>query len=460
MEQSIRPSYQIGDTIAAIATPPGEGGIAIIRISGNNALDVAEKIFSGPVKTYKSHTVHLGKIVDERLKVIDEALVLVMLGKRSFCGEDTVEIHCHGGNIVSRKVLETAIRAGARTALPGEFSFKAFMNGKMDLIQAEAVQELIKAKNEMSLQAAERHLQGKLSQRISTFQKNLTDVAAALEAWIDFPEEDLPPLSVNKIRSSLENAKEEMEKLLETFHNGKIISEGLKLCLAGSPNVGKSSLMNTLLDKERAIVTHIPGTTRDILEDSFRLNDLNICLTDTAGIRESNEIIEAEGIRRSKKAIEESDLILLVLDSQRGLQEKDKELLEKIPRKKSIAVWNKTDLPHPKNLPSLPLKHVLKISAKKRTGIEDLQKSIEDTIWRHSPPSDKELTLTNFRHKEALSQSLKFCKDVLEGLQMNASPEFLAIDIRQCLNELGKIIGRNVSEDILTSIFSTFCIGK
>ena len=451
--------YQPGETIAAIATPPGEGGIAIIRISGDEALEIADKVFTGPVKTYKTHTAHLGKVINSNGDTIDEALALVMLGKRSFCGEDTVEIHCHGGSIVSRHVLEVTIQAGARAARPGEFSFKAFINGKIDLSQAEAIQELISAKNDMALHAAENHLEGKLSKKVASFQSNLFDIAAMLEAWVDFPEEDIAFSPMEKVRNDLTHTRNMMQELEASFHDGKILHDGVTLCLVGCPNVGKSSLMNALLDKDRAIVTHIPGTTRDVLEDSLRLNGLNLRLIDTAGIREATEIVEIEGIKRSKKAIEEADLILFVLDSKKGLQKDDIALCETLPPEKSIAIWNKMDLPH-ENLPEITFQHTVKISALEKTGLQNLHQSIDKIIWDHGPPSKEELIITNIRHKEALSKAIESCDNVINGLATNVSPEFLSMDMRQCLSELGKIIGTNITEDILSSIFSSFCIGK
>lgn len=452
--------YQPGETIAAIATAPGEGGVAIIRISGHDAMKVATKIFSGPVFSYKTHTAHYGQILDPSGQRVDDVLLLPMLGKRSYTGEDTVEIHCHGGSLITRRVLEVVLQAGARAARPGEFTLKAFMNGKLDLAQAEAVQELICAKNEHALDAASNQLKGLLSHKISHFQQKLTLIAAILEAWVDFPEEGLEFASMEEICKDLETISQEMQQLVNTFHDGKIVHEGVSLCLVGSPNVGKSSLMNALLDKERAIVSHIPGTTRDIVEDHLRLNGLNVKLIDTAGIRKSDECVEQEGIRRSKEAMTQADLILLVLDAGRGVESDEEHwLLETAPPKKTIIIWNKTDLPlH--NVSEMPFPHVVFLSAKEKIGLELLRKKIDAVIWEHGQPSKEEILITNVRHKEALIQSIDSCQAVVTGLREGVSPEFLAIDMRSALSELGKILGTNISEDILSAIFSTFCIGK
>ena len=455
----VHPTYSQGETIAAIATPPGEGGVAIIRISGSHALDVASKIFSGPIHRYKTHTAHFGFIHNGQGEHIDDVLVLVMLGGRSYTGETTVEIHCHGGSLITRRVLEAVLKAGARAARPGEFTFRAFLNGKMDLAQAEAVQALIGAKNERALDAAEQQLKGTLSRTLIRFQLSLTNIAAILEAWVDFPEEGLEFASMDEVCDELEEACRAMEKLAGTFHDGKILHEGLSLCLAGCPNVGKSSLMNAFLKKDRAIVSPIPGTTRDVLEDHLRLNGLHFKLSDTAGIRETEEGIELEGIRRSKQAMQEADLVLFILDAHRGLTEADKQLLDIMPFPKTIAVWNKIDLPHGP-LPDLELPATIRISAKEEQGIVELHAAIDQLIWQNGPPSKEELLITNVRHKEALAASAEAARRVQHGLRHSISPEFLTMDIRQSLMELGKILGANITEDILSAIFSKFCIGK
>ena len=447
--------YQKGETIAAVATPPGEGGVAIIRISGDQALDVAEKVYSGPLRTYQSHTVHFGRIQKHK-EVIDEVLIAVMKAPRSYTGEDTVEIHCHGGSLITRRVLETILEAGARAALPGEFTFKAYMNGKLDLAQAEAVQELIGAKNDLALHAAENQLQGALSKKIEGFQKELVDIAAILEAWVDFPEEGLEFASFEDVIASLEKTRQKMERLSQTFHEGKIVHEGLTLCLSGAPNVGKSSLMNALLGKERAIVTAIPGTTRDLLEADLRIGGLHFRLVDTAGIRETEEIVEQEGIRRSHQALQDADLILLVLDATRGIQDADQAVLKIAPPQKTFVIWNKVDLPSAHQKPV----HAIEVSAKQDHGLDDLRKAIDQRIWLHGPPSKEEVVITNQRHHQALNQAIAAIQMVIDGLKNQVSAEFVAADMRKTLLELGTIIGTDISEDILSAIFSKFCVGK
>ena len=447
--------YRMGETIAAVATPPGEGGVAIIRISGSSAIDVAARIYAGPLRSYPSHTLHFGQIIDEG-EVVDEVLVVVMKAPRSYTGEETVEIFCHGGSLMTRRVLEVVLKAGAKAALPGEFTFKAYMNGKLDLAQAEAVQALIGAKNELALQAAERQLQGALSRKIELFQKQLLEMSAILEAWVDFPEEDLEFASFEEVRASLEKTRAEMEVLSQTFQEGKKVFEGVTLCLAGAPNVGKSSLMNALLGKERAIVTDIPGTTRDLLEAEFKLGGLHFRLVDTAGIRETSEVIEQEGIRRSHQALQEADLVLLVLDAQRGIEEEDRRLLELTPSDKTVVIWNKTDLPTTHVKPD----QGVAISAKEATGLELLREKIDQKIWRTGPPSKQEIVITHVRHKEALDEAILSVGQVIEGLKRGVSAEFVASDMRRALVSLGTIMGLDVSEDILSAVFSKFCVGK
>lgn len=440
-------------TIAAIATPPGTGAIAIIRISGSCAIPIADLIFSKSVSQMKSHTVRYGNILDIGGGVIDSVLLLVMRAPRSYTGEDSVEIFCHGGSLVTERVLQRVFDAGAVPAEPGEFSLRAFLNGKIDLAQAEAVQELIHARNEEALQNAEKQLEGVLSQKILSFQKQLTEIAAILEAWVDFPEEGLEFMSKEEMIERLEKIREKMRLLKDTFRDGKILREGLSLCLIGSPNVGKSSLMNVLLQKPRAIVTDIPGTTRDVLEEDLVMGNLHFTLIDTAGIRNSEEPIEKEGIRRSFDAAKNADLILLLLDASRKPLPEEKNLIDTLPKEKTLMIWNKADL-------ALKKKKRLEISAKQQTGIETLKKAIEEKVWTYKAPSKEEVLITKMRHFQALQNAEKALTKVLEGLCSQISSEFVTADMRFCLKELASIIGFDVSESILSEIFRRFCLGK
>lgn len=448
-------SIQKNDVIASTATPPGEGAIAVIRISGSKAFEIVEKIFSGPVSSFQTHTAHYGKILSKDGATIDHVLLLVMKGPRSYTGEDTVEISCHGGSIIPRQILERLYEEGVRPAEPGEFSLRAFLNGKIDLAQAEAVQQLIAAKSERAMEHASRQLEGVLSKAISQFQSELTEIAAILNAWVDFPEEGLEFASMEEMIEQLEKTIEKMAKLAATFHDGKALHEGISLCLLGAPNVGKSSLMNALLGQDRAIVTEIAGTTRDLLEEDLRLGGLHFRLIDTAGIRKTEEVVEKEGIRRSHKAMEEADVVLLLLDASRPLVDSDHELIKMAPKVKTLIVWNKIDAGR-----FDPAISPIGISAKERIGLEILQEAIEKLIWKQGPPSKEEIVITRLRHFQALSNAIASCRACILGLKSGISAEFAASDMRFCLHELSAILGTNVTEDILSAIFSKFCLGK
>jgi tRNA modification GTPase len=439
-------------TIAAIATPLGEGGVAIVRISGDQALDIASKIFSKDVNALPSHTASFGKFLDNG-EVFDEGLLLPMRAPKSFTGEDVVECHCHGSSLIAKRLLNAILKAGARMAEPGEFTKRAFLNGKFDLAQAEAVQSLIAAKNQLAVQAAGKQLEGRLSEKILGFQKKLTDIAAIIEAWIDFPEEGLEFASLEEILEQLNSLRNEMDHLKNTFHHGRIINEGISLCLAGLPNAGKSSLMNALLGHDRAIVTPIAGTTRDVLVEDLRLGHLHFRLSDTAGLRETEEVIEQEGIRRTKNSMQEADLILYVIDSEKGLQKEDEEILSGPYKEKILTIWNKCDLPN-------QITEGLRISALRKEGIEELHNSIESYIWKDGLPDKAEIVLTHARHYDALDKAILAMNHLIEGLKSGVSPEFLTSDIREALKELSTIIGSDITEEILNAIFSKFCVGK
>lgn len=442
-------------TIAAIATPPGEGGVAIIRISGKEAIAIAERIFSRPISSLPSHTAHFGKILHNG-KTVDEVLLLIMRAPKSYTGEDTVEIQCHGGGLITKKVLEAVLEAGAHAAGPGEFTLQAFLNGKLDLAQAEAVQTLIGAKNSLALDAARDQLSGKLSTYVQTLQSELINIAAILEAWVDFPEEGLEFASQEEVIASLSQTREKMVHLASTFNEGRKIQEGIQLCFIGTPNAGKSSLLNALLGHERAIVTPIAGTTRDLIDAELHLGGLHFHLFDTAGIRETNEIIEQEGIRRSKAAMDKADFIILLTDVSKPLTPEETELLTSTPSSKTLLLWNKTDLPH--SIPTLSHPHQIALSAKTGAGIEDLKKQLLQLV-SVSPEKDQ-IILTQARHKEALQNAIHDLTALIDGLKTAVSPEFISADMRSCLKNLGSIIGMDISEEILSSIFAKFCVGK
>lgn len=440
-------------TIAAICTAPGSGGIAVIRISGPDAFTVTNKIFSSDVTKFASHTAHLGHILDENRANLDEVLVLVMHKGRSYTGDETVEIMCHGGAFITQKVLQRVFSAGAIAAGPGEFTLRAFQNGQIDLAQAEAVQELIGAKSELALKAAERQLDGALSIRIKDLQKSLTDVIAILEAWVDYPEEGLEFATLSEIIEMLGVINEKIGYLMDTFHDGKIVANGVSLCLLGSPNVGKSSLLNALLQNDRAIVTPIAGTTRDLLNEPLSFGGLHFTITDTAGIRDTEEVIEKEGIRRSVKAANESDVVIIILDVTKPLSEEERSLLRQFPN--AICVLNKIDLPHtPSTLKGIPL------SAKESTGIEDLKNAILNHVTKNEISLNSEVIITKERHFLALENARDGIIKSIMGLQTEISPEFLVFDLRLSLRELSSIIGIDVTDEILGAIFSKFCVGK
>ena len=458
MSEFVHPPYQKGATVAAIATPPGEGGVAIVRISGSEAIAVAGRVFSKDTEALPSHTLTYGQIVSAKEEVIDQVLLVVMRTPKSFTGEDVVEIHCHGGSLITKRVLEVVLAAGARAALPGEFSFKAFMSGKLDLAQAEAIQTLIGAKNDVALNLAQQQLEGKLSCEIKAFQQKLSAIAAIIEAWVDFPEEGLEFASVEEVLETLRAIQSKVHHLGETFEEGKLVHTGISLCLVGPPNVGKSSLMNALLRKERAIVTPVAGTTRDLIEEEMHLGDLHFRLIDTAGIHNSNEVVEQEGIRRSRLAMERADFVILVLDATDPLAAEGKELLKAAPKEKTLLAWNKIDLEHGE-LPKL-LESTAQLSAKTEEGIEELKWAITSKVFKKGPPSKEDVVITHARHALALSLAATALSAVIRGLEEKVSPEFLSSDMREALTQLGSIIGTNITEDILSSIFSTFCIGK
>lgn len=449
-------NYDKEKTIVALATPPGQGSIAVIRISGKDTLERARPMIRK--KKFTSHQAVLTSILDKDGNTIDKALVLPLLGNTSFTGEDTLEIQCHGGSLIPQKIIERALECGIEPAQPGEFSFKAFMNGKLSLSQAEAVQTLIAAKSEAGVKAANLQLEGRLHKKVTEFQTALFDIAAILEAWVDFPEEGLEFASFESVLGQLRFIRSNIEHLIATYSDGKRLTESHTLCLIGEPNVGKSSLLNALTGSARAIVTHIAGTTRDTLEQEITINGFAFTLIDTAGIRETDEVVEQEGVRRSHKAAEAADLILFVLDRSKGMTDDARTLLTKLPKDKTLIIWNKADIPD-RNDETLAYDS-LHVSAKTELGIDALKQAIVHTVDGAGKGNKEEILLTSARHHNALQEASDHLLSVIHGLESDVSAEFVTSDMRASLQALGSIIGTDVTEEILTSIFQKFCVGK
>lgn len=455
------------DTIAAISTPLGEGGIGVIRMSGKAAIAIADALFVSPSKGKKlkdlpSHTVHYGHIYDpETQEPVDEVLVTLMRAPKSYTREDVVEISSHGGFISLKRILDLVLKGGARLAEPGEFTKRAFLNGRIDLSQAEAVIDIIQSRTELSHKVAVRQLEGRLSQKVRAIRDALKHLTALVEASIDFSEEDIEVISPEALDSGIGEALESIDFLIETAEEGQILREGLSLVIVGKPNVGKSSLLNVLLEEERAIVTPIPGTTRDVIEESLNLKGVPVRLLDTAGIRNTEDPVEVQGVLRSKNLLEKADLVLWVLDSSSPLTQEDLDILELVKEKKVLGVLNKIDLPSKigkeeagQLLAGIPW---VKISAKEKSGIETLKDLIFEMVVKTPVES---VWVTNIRHKNALIKAQQSLLKARESIAQRMSGEFIAVDLRAALDSLGEIIGETTTEDILTEIFSTFCIGK
>lgn len=455
------------DTICGIATAQGEGGIAIIRVSGNKALEIVGRIFKGinnfDINNMKTYTIKYGNIIDSVSKeVIDEVIISYMKGPKSFTAEDVVEINCHGGVVSTNRVLEEVIKNGARIAEPGEFTKRAFLNGRIDLSQAEAVMDIITAKTDLAMKSAVMQNEGVLSKEINKLRAYLLDVLALIEYDVDFTEDDEEPDETVpvKVSESLNKAIIDMEKLLKGANEGKIIREGLKMTIVGKPNVGKSSLMNALLQEKRAIVTDIPGTTRDIIEEYINLGGIPVKITDTAGIRETEDVVEKIGVERSREKLEEADLVVLMLDTSRPLDDEDREIIKSIKDKKTIVLLNKVDLERKLQLEEINgLYNLIEISAMTGFGIEDLKQEIKKLFF-NGEVDNESLIITNSRHKQALYRALENCKIAEERLKMNEFLDLISIYVTSGLRALGEITGAELEEDLVNKIFSEFCVGK
>lgn len=453
------------ETIVAIATPPGEGGIGVIRMSGDEALEIAKRMFHprtpGPYRPYR---LRYGHIVDpESRTVIDEALLAFMRAPRSFTGEHVVELSVHGGMVVVQRTLDLALRLGARLANPGEFTLRAFLNGRIDLSQAEAILDVVRAQTSTSLALAQAQLGGWLAQEIRRIRGNLLNVLAYVTALVDFPEDEIEP---RDILPMLHTEARAIDELLATFHWGHIYRQGARAVLVGRPNVGKSSLLNQLLRSERAIVTPIPGTTRDTLEETANIAGIPVVLTDTAGITQSDDPVEQLGIERSHMALRQADLVLLVLEYPQPLSEADAHIAALTFEKPTLLVWNKSDLPPPSTgHPSHPFDHPrvvgqVQTSAVSGAGIADLMGAIARALLGGEVPTAGAHLVTNPRHQDALRRSAESLHAAIASQEQGLPPDFVAGELTAALNALGEIIGATITEDLLDTIFSQFCLGK
>jgi tRNA modification GTPase len=460
----------LNDTIAAIATPLGEGGLAVVRLSGPQAFAIAGKSFlpvgknSLKPSAAATHTIQFGKIVRQG-RSVDEVLLAVLRAPRTFTREDTVEITCHGGLLPAKLVLDTLLENGARLAEPGEFTRRAFLNGRIDLAQAEAVADLIHSRTELALAAANEQLAGKLSQRINALRDEMMKTLAHVEAHIDFPDEDISPDTKEQLLQRLEHGIAFMDELLRTANEGQILRRGIRAAIVGRPNAGKSSLLNQLLGHDRAIVSPIPGTTRDTIEETANIRGLPVVFIDTAGLREAGDEIEQEGVRRSHESLARSEFILHVLNASEPLTPADEKYLAGFANKKRILVVNKTDLPRKLEFrvtrhPSLVTPPTVEVCCLSGQGIEALKDAIKELVWSGEIRAEMLQVIINSRHQDALTRARAATQRTLDVLRAGETLELAAGELRIAVNAIGEIVGKTATEDLLDSIFSQFCIGK
>jgi tRNA modification GTPase len=457
------------DTIAAISTPMGEGAIAIVRLSGEQAFDIADKVFrpvKGSVNDFASHTIHYGHIVDpETSQIIEEVMVSVMKGPKTFTREDVIEINCHGGLVSVNKVLQLLLKHGARIAEPGEFTKRAFLNGRIDLSQAEGVMDLIRAKTDRAMNVALNQMEGRLSKLIKKLRQEILETLAQVEVNIDYPEyDDVEEMTHRVLLDKSKQVRDEIKKLLVTSEQGKILREGLSTVIIGRPNVGKSSLLNSLVHENKAIVTDIPGTTRDVIEEYVNVRGVPLRLVDTAGIRETEDIVERIGVERSRKVLKEADLILLVLNSADELTHEDEQLFEAVKGMDVIVIVNKTDLPQKIDLPKvkqLATQHKLVTTALiEEQGIDELEEAISSLFFEGSIEAGDMTYVSNSRHIALLNQAHESISDVINSVEMGTPIDIAQIDLTRTWELLGEIIGDSVHESLIDQLFSQFCLGK
>ena len=458
------------DTIAAIATAMTNSGIGIIRISGEDAFTVIDRIYQSKngkkkLSEEKSHTVHYGYIVDDTKenKIIDEVMVLIMRAPNTYTREDTVEIDCHGGVLVMQKILDTVVCHGARPAEPGEFTKRAFLNGRIDLTQAESVMDVISSKNEFALKSSISQLQGSLQKEIKELREKIIYEIAFIESALDDPEHINIDGYGQKLKTVAEECKERIEHLLNTADNGKFLKEGIDTVIVGKPNAGKSSLMNVLLKKERAIVTDIAGTTRDVLEEQMNLNGITLNIIDTAGIRDTEDIVEKIGVDKAKDYLVNADLIIYVVDSSTPLDENDEKIMEMIKDRTALVLLNKSDLDTvttEEMIASHLDQKIIKVSMKENQGVDELENAIKELFFHGKVELNDEVYITNARHKAALSNAKDSLNMVLDSIAMEMPEDFYSIDLMNTYEELGNILGESLGEDLVNEIFSKFCTGK
>ena len=454
-------------TIAAISTAMSASGIGIVRISGDEAMEVISRIYRSKngnkdIKKVKSHTIHYGFIYDGE-EVVDEVLVMIMKGPRTYTGEDTVEIDCHGGVYAMKRVLETVLKNGAEIAEPGEFTKRAFLNGRLDLSQAEAVMDVIQAKNSMALKSSVEQLKGSVLRAVNEIRSKLIYHIAYIESALDDPEHISLDGYPQELLEVVEKESKEISELLKTADDGRMIQEGIKTVILGKPNAGKSSLLNYLVGEDRAIVTEIAGTTRDILEEYISLNGITLRVIDTAGIRDTEDVVEKIGVGKARQMAEDADLILYVVDSSMPLDENDQEIMELLKGRKSITIYNKTDLTPVVDIEFLKEKTaspVIPISAVEETGISQLEDEIRRMFFQGELSFNDEVYITNARHKAALEEALESLKLVKNSIEMGMAEDFFSIDLMNAYESLGRIVGESVGEDLVNEIFSKFCVGK
>lgn len=455
------------DTIAAIATGMTNAGISIVRMSGEEALSIIDKVFKANKEGKKlievpSHTIHYGYILDGN-KVIDEVLVLIMKGPNSYTREDVVEIDCHGGVVVTKKILETLVKYGARVADPGEFTKRAFLNGRIDLSQAEAVIDVINAKNEYALSSSLSQLKGNILNKIKDIRSNIIRDIAFIEAALDDPEHiDISGFS-DRLLVNVEENKEILLKLLENADNGRLLKEGIKTVIVGKPNAGKSSLLNILLGEERAIVTDIAGTTRDTLEETINIHGISLNIVDTAGIRDTQDIVEQLGVKKAREYAQDADLIIYVVDSSSELDENDASIIQLVKDRKCIVLLNKSDLSMKvtkEQIEEFTGKETIKVSAKENTGIEEFESCIKDMFFEGKLQFNDEVYITNIRHKTAINEAMDSLLQVQKSIEDGMPEDFYSIDLMNAYEVLGTIIGEAVDDDLVNTIFKEFCMGK